>query len=192
MKKLLISSLLLLVAMSVSAEPIIGIYTDELGTTCEINTTPYVQFNLYLVATWTGDEVFGGMTATEFKLDNFPTNDGYPIGTVTVIANDTDLIIGDIWTDWSVAWSEPQGGTRSMFTMATIEILPFDAGWIGADQVTVVAPGDDCSCLVIVDANFDIVDAVGYQFTFNCSTAPDCACSVAVGPSTWSSVKALF
>ena len=191
MKKLLIPGLLLLVAVSASAVPTIGVYTDELGQTCEANVDPYTPLVLYLIASWSGEEVFGGMTAAEFKIDNFPTNDGFPNGTVTVTA-DTDLIIGDIWTDWSIAWSEPQGGTRSIFTMASVEVLSFDAAWIGTDVVAVIAPGDDCSCLVIVDSEFEIVPAEGQQFTFNCSTAPDCDCSVAVAPSTWSSVKALF
>lgn len=190
MNRLLFVAAFLLAALPVLGTPIIGIYADEAASICDVDVVAYVPVDVYVVAHWTGEEVPGGMTACEFKLENFPQNVGYPTGQVTV-THTTDLVIGTLWTDYSAAWSTPQGAGAGIYTIASIEILAFDAEWIGADHVSVVAPGDDCDCLNIVDANFDIVDAVGQQFTFNCSTPP-CSCETAAEASTWSSVKALF
>ncbi len=193
MYKLLTFALISLLAIpALAADPVIGIFADETpaAENCYATITPYVPTMLYVIATWDVGAMGQGITAAEFKIDNFPTNDGYPDGTVTV-NHTTDLIIGDIWGDYSAAWSTPQD-EGSQFTICSIEVLAFDAAWISGEVVSTVVVGDDCSCLVLVDDLFEIHDATGGKFTFNCG-APPCDCGiVAAEPSTWSSVKALF
>lgn len=104
----------------------------------------------------------------------------------------TDLVIGDIWTDYSAAWSYPHD-EGNKFTICGIEVLAFDASWIPGELTVLVTEGDDCSCLILVDHLFEIVPARGGQFTFNCSSPPcDCFPPTAVRDTSWSSVKALF
>jgi hypothetical protein len=184
MKKLLLLSMALLLVANANADsPTIGLYADELATVRYAGVTPYVQLDLYLIATWPdGTDLASGITAAEFKMENLPANVGYPTGTVTVVAT-TDLIIGDLWTDWSAAWSTPQGAGVGYFNMATLEILAFDAGWIPDGHVTTAALGDDCGCMQLVDWLFEKHDAVGESFYFS---------SVASEPTSWGTVKSLF
>jgi len=193
MRKMILLSLVMAMAGLSQAETVIGVFADEGGTICDAAVVPYVATNIYVVAKWDpGSGLDNGITAAEFKLAGLPENAGYPIGMVTV-HNTTDLIIGDLWTDYSAAWSVPMGAGAGMFVICRIEILSFDAGWIGPDADVVVSPGDTCDCLVLVDSLFEVHEAVGGLFTFNCS-APPCECypNTAAQESNWSSVKALF
>jgi hypothetical protein len=133
----------------------------------------------------------GGITAAEFSIFNYPGNPGYPTGTATE-AWDSDLVIGDVTWDFSIAFTEPVYGDFAH--LGTIEFQSFDDLWIGADYVMSVAPGNDCECLVVVDDIFEIVNVEGGMFTFNCTTG-ECVCiegPTATGDSSWSAVKALF
>ncbi len=191
MKKLLFLALVALVALPAFAQPLIGLYADEQPTNenCDAAVVPYTPLNVYVVATWMVGEVGAGITAAEFKIDNLPVGPGYPTGTVTV-THSTDLVIGDLYGDYSAAWAEPQGDGGTQFTICSIEFLAFDAAWIGADVAMTVAPGDDCLCLVLVDDLFEIIDSTGGTFTFNCSG--ECDCGTATEATSWSAVKALF
>ncbi len=133
----------------------------------------------------------GGITAAEFKIDNLPTNDGYPSGTVTVTPT-SDLVIGDLWWDFSIAWAEPVGVDDHFAIIAEIELLMFDPTWIGSDRWIQIAPGDDCGCMVLVDSNFEIVDIDwGDVMILNCEV--NCAdCMTATAVSSWSEIKLLF
>jgi hypothetical protein len=57
-----------------------------------------------------------------------------------------------------------------------------------------IMAGDDCACLVTVDAEFNQVPATGGLFWFNCSVPEDCVCilETSTEETSWSSVKALF
>jgi len=184
MNKLLFAlSMLLLVTSAFAQSPTIGLYADELATTRYAGVVPYTPLDLYIVASWPGGGgLAAGITAAEFKIDNLPTNVGYPTGTVTV-TNTTDLVIGDLWTDYSAAWSTPQGAGEGRYTIATIEFLEFDAAWIPEGQQATVVPGDECTCLVLVDWLFAIHDAVGETFYFS---------SVGTETTNWSEIKSLY
>jgi len=182
MKKLLIIALMLMATSSL-ASPSIGLYADTGATTRFAGINPYVPLNLYVIAIWpTESPLNGGITAAEFKIDNLPANLNYPWGTVTT-HHTTDLVIGDLWTDYSAAWSTPQGAGAGMFEIARVEFLMFDPSWIPAGHVSTIAPGDDCDCLVLVDNLFEIYTAVGLPFYFS---------AVAADETSWSEIKSLY
>ncbi|MBC8365814.1 hypothetical protein H8E52_00240 [bacterium] len=192
MRNLLLILTILSLAGAAQADTVIGLFADEDMNSCDAALIPYVPTLLYVVAYWDAGPLDDGITAAEFKLDGLPQSDGYPLGTVTV-NHTTDLVIGSVWTDYSAAWSEPQGVGAGQFTVCSLELLMFDTIWVGVDQEVVVSPGNDCDCLVLVDAMFDVHDAVGGLFTLNCS-APPCNCfpPVATESTSWSNVKSLF
>jgi hypothetical protein len=192
MRKLLLILTILSLAGMAQADTVIGVFADEDMNSCDAALIPYVPTILYVVAYWDAGPLDEGITAAEFKLDGLPLSEGYPMGTVTV-THSTDLVIGDLWHDYSAAWSEPQGVGAGQFTVCSIEMLMFDVIWVGADQEVIVSAGDDCDCLVLVDSLFEVQDAIGGLFTLNCTTPPcDCFPPVATESTSWSNVKSLF
>ncbi len=192
MRKVLLTLALMSIATVGLADPVIGIFADENMVSCDTALIPYAPTMLYVIAYWTTGPLDDGITAAEFRLDGLPQNDGYPLGQVTV-NHTTDLVIGNIWHDYSAAWSNPQGAGVSQFTICSIEILMFDAGWVGPDTEVTVSAGFDCDCLVLVDSFFDVHTAAGGLFTLNCSEPPcDCFPPVATESTSWSNVKSLF
>ncbi len=107
------------------------------------------------------------------------------------MSSTSDLVIGDLWWDFSIAWSEPVGAGLGYAVIAEIELLMFDPAWIGSDRWLQVAPGYDCDCLVLVDSMFDTHDAWGDTMILNCNA--DCwMCLTATAESSWSEVKLLY
>ncbi len=192
MRKVLLTLALMSFATVGLADPVIGIFTDEAMNSCDAPVIPYAPTTVFVVAYWQAGPLDDGITAAEFKLNGLPENDGYPLGQVT-INHTTDLVIGDVWHDYSAAWSTPQGAGAGQFTICTIEMLAFDGAWVGADTEVTVSNGDDCECLVLVDSFFDVHTAIGGLFTFNCSQPPcECFPPVATESTSWSNVKSLF
>jgi len=189
MKKLMVA-LLMLAAMSsfAFAQDFIGMFSDADGTACDAVLTPYEPLTVHVMAYI--PNVPGGITAAEFSVANYPGNPGYPTGSATETW-DSDLVIGSLEWDFSIAFSAPVFGPFAH--LGSIEFLEFDDTWIGDDYVMTVMPGNDCGCLVVVDDVFEIVDVMGGMFTFDCTTG-DCLCleSTATSESSWSAVKALF
>ena len=190
MNKLLTLLLLAALVVPASAEVFIGIYTDEDpgASATDYTIVPYAEFTLYVVAHWSPGEVGEGITAAEFNILNLPVDAGYPIGLVG-IEYPSDLIIGDLYTDLSIAWPAPVGGAESRATIATITITPFDPEWIPQDIKMFVQHGDACFCLVVVDDLFEIIDANGRGFTLNCTDECDFTASY---ESSWSTLKSAF
>lgn len=190
-KKVIVVAAMMLFAGIASAD-VIGVFADDMAGACTANIMPYTPINIYVMAILT--ETFdGGITAAEFKIDNWMGSPGYPTGTATVTAT-SDLVIGGLGTDYSIAWSAPQGAGYGMVLIATVNILMFDANWIGPDYMIRVAAGDDCGCLVTVDDLFETHDAQGGLFWFNCTAPEQCICleETATQDSSWSAVKSLF
>ncbi|MDP6798164.1 MAG: hypothetical protein QGG33_10090, partial [Candidatus Krumholzibacteria bacterium] len=121
------------------------------------------------------------------KIDNYFPNNG--LGMVTVTAT-SQVVIGAMDTDYSIAWSTPQTG--AFVTIATLTSVGFNAAWLGTDHVMTIMAGDDCACLVIVDDAFIQHGTVGGSFTFNCTIDCDCLEGTATEDASWSAVKALF
>jgi len=192
MKKLMVALLMLTAMASFSnaqLPQLIGIFTDDMGTACDAPIVTYAPVAVHVMAYI--PNLPGGITAVEFSIANYPGNPGYPTGTATPTW-DSDLVIGDVSYDISIAFSAPIYGPFAH--LGQIEFLMFDPAWIGDDYVMTVAPGNDCECLVVVDDLFEIVNVEGGMFTFNCTTG-DCVCyegGTATEDTSWSAVKALF
>ncbi|MDP7021282.1 MAG: hypothetical protein QGH30_02900 [Candidatus Krumholzibacteria bacterium] len=187
MKKLLIVTAILLVAFSAQATRI-GMFADADGTLCNLDYAAFAPQMTYVSILVDQDEFPNGITAAEFKIDNyFPDNGG---GMVTVTAT-SQVVIGAMATDFSIAWAEPQ--TAAVVQIATLTSVGFTADWIGADHVMTIMAGDDCSCIVVTDENFLQYQPSGSTFTWNCSVDCDCPEPVTANENlNWTSLKALY
>lgn len=174
---------LLLFAGSASANSI-GIFADMDASLCAADLNAYVPTNVFVIGVLSD---LTSITTAEFKIDNWPGSPGYPTGQVTATWT-SELTIGSIDTDFSIAWQTPQPGP--LVLIGTLEFLVFDPAWIPADYAMEVVAGDNCSCLVMVDANYDTHDVAGGGFIFNCTA--ECDCAVATEESSWSGIKALY
>ncbi len=190
MRQLVLVMLCLAVAGPGIAQGLIGIFADDVwGSECHAPIEEYVPMMVHVMAVVPDIDA---VTAAEFRIANYPGNPGYPIGSAYEYWN-SDLIIGDITWDFSIAFSEPQPGP--LIHLGSIEFTMFDPTWILDDWIMTVGEGADCECLVVVDADFEIVDVMGGQFTFNCTDPSWCYCSwfpTATHESSWSAIKQLF
>jgi len=190
-KKVIVIAALMLFAGIANAD-VIGVFSDDAGNDCTASIVPYVPVDIYFLAVLT--ETFdSGITAAEFKVSNWVGNPGYPTG-MTTLTWTSSLVIGDIDMDLSIAWSTPQGAGLGFVLIGSANLTMFDPAWIGPDYMMTVEAGDDCACLVTVDDLFEIHDAQGGLFWFNCTDPQACPClgETAAQESSWSSVKALF
>ncbi|MBN2171624.1 MAG: hypothetical protein JW819_09940 [Candidatus Krumholzibacteriota bacterium] len=190
MKKLMLA-LLLLVAMSslASAENYIGLFADVDGTYCYGDVEVGVPLVVHVMAMLDPD--IEGITAAEFRIDNYPGNPGYPIG-ITTPTWDSPLTVGTLDWGFSIAFSIPQPGP--IVHMGTIEFLAFDPTWIAGELVMEVVETNDSGNLVVVDFDYNTIPVSGGQYTFNCLVPENCPCIVGVPTqdSSWGSVKALY
>ncbi len=179
----------------------IGLFGDDGAFTLDEDIVPYVPIEVFLIAILpTSFET--GIISARFRLENLPTNDGYPWGQYTLEFS-SDHIAGDISTDIEVVWDDPEGSGQGLVQIATLEFLMFDESWIGPEYEIAVKPGLSCGCLMVVDGNGQALPAAGCAFFFNCSFddscyhySPSAYCTVgplvAVEASSWSLVKSLF
>ena len=188
MKKMIVAALLLAVSASFATaqdvDPTIGIYADVDYTVCYADIVPFLYTTVY-VAAWLPDTV-PAITATEFRVDGLPS----PADAIVTWLWTTNLVIGDINFDISLAWGSAQPGPWVLFGQGDFFYLVEEE----ADHVLTVLEGMDCDCLVVVDDEFNTVPALGYQFTFNCSPGNDCLCTpeTATQETNWGSIKALY
>ncbi len=153
--------------------------------------------SVYLVAQL-HDSFDQGFIAVEFKIDNLPSNDGYPTGQITEYF--TGETQGELGTNILISWPEPIGAGHWNVPIGRLEFIMFDSNWIGEDHLIAVRAGDDCNCITTQRADGQTIEAIGCGFTFNC-TNDDCWDSynycvdsppVSITESSWSLVKALF
>ena len=187
MKKLMVA-LLALVAISSLAyaqQPVIGIFEDVDATFCDGTVAQYVEKDCYVYAILPPE--IGAITAAEFRLDNLPMTDGLGI---TTPAWTTNLVIGDANTGIALAYANPQPGP--LVALGTLTFFMIDALWIGDDHEVWTMPSLSSGVLAVVDDAFNTIDALGYRYTFNCTTECPCEDITATEETTWGSVKALF
>ncbi len=180
---------------------IIGLFGDEGAYTLDTPIVPYIPIDVYLIAILrTSFE--SGIRSARFRLENLPSNDGYPDGQYT-FEFACDHFSGDISTEIEISWDNSIGAGHGIVQIATFEFLMFDEMWIGPEYEIAVRPGMDCGCLEVVDGNGLFLPAAGCAFFFNCSPYDSCydyspSNNCVVGPlvavenSSWSHVKALF
>ena len=191
LKKVIAVVAMMLFAGIASAE-MIGLYADQDATICYATIAPGAQTSTYVMATLTqlADE---GITAAEFKIDNLPPSD-YAQGGLVMVTPSSEVVVGDLWTDFSIAWAAPVGVGTGLVLIAQVDFLSFNPTWCGPDHMMQVVEGDTCACLVVVDPAFQAVDAIGGTFWGNCSNPEECVCieDTATQDASWGSVKALF
>ncbi len=192
MKKIAITLLLILSASSIAlgqGYPAIGMFSDTDYVFCYEDVEQYLTTTIY-VAAYLPPEI-DGITAAEFRIDNLPENDAYGIVTLNWA---TDLVIGDPWWGIALAFTDPVPGPYA--PLGSIDFFMIDPVWIGDDHLMVVAASYDSGLLVVVDDEFNTIDALGWMFTFNCTDISTCWCeddiSSPVEDSSWGAVKALY
>jgi hypothetical protein len=180
-------------------EDIIGLFADEYADRADTDIIPYVLVDVHLLAILT-PSFDSGITYARFRLENLPSNDGYPTGQIAMEFT-SDLTEGDIRSDFSITWTEAQGAGNYIAHIGTLEFLMFDINWIGPDHMISVRRGLDCDCLYTINGNGQAHGGIGCSFFFNCTNPEDCAFGyspcwdgepVAVEESSWSLVKSLF
>ena len=191
MKKLLNTLLaLFVVATATYAEPVIGLYEDELATDCSINLEPYVPTLLYVTAVWGYGEFEKGVTQAQFALEGLPTNDP-SMGLVDVTPIGADTVEGNIWDGYTLTWLESQGTEEQWFVIATVEITTFSATWIVNDQAVFVSGGEGASDPWFAYQFLDPISVFGVTSYLQATQEWPCN-YVEVHEESWSSVKVLF
>ncbi len=177
----------------------IGVFADDNATVWIEDIIPYLPLELHILALL-DDSFDDGILAAEFKLENLPSNEGYPVGQITFQFT-SDHVEGDLRTDFLIQWDEAQGAGLGIVHIGTMEFLMFDTNWIGYEHHMSVAPGDECACITTLRADGELIQAWGCTFIFNCdwecwdypySGLCDEGPPVPIEPSSWSLVKALF
>ena len=191
MRKIVIVVAMMLAASMASAE-MIGLYADEAATVCHATLMPGAPVPTYIIATLT-QLADAGIVAAEFKIDGLPLN-GYEFGGMVTVIPTSDVVVGSLYEDFSIAWDAPQGAGTGIVLIAQVDFLSFSPTWVGTDQLMQVVEGDVCNCLVVVDEVYVAHDALGGSFWGNCSNPEDCQCieDTATQDASWGSVKALF
>ncbi|MBC8366019.1 hypothetical protein H8E52_01275 [bacterium] len=187
--KTLAALAILILALPACADSLIGLFADEGGDQCWASIEPYVEIELHVLVFLDPYDFYGGLTAAEFRLENWPGNPGYPLGMVTANWN-SDLLLGELDDDFSIAFSAAQPGP--IVELGTLSLQMFSEDWIEDGQQIVVGPGNDCSCIVLVDELFEIYDADGLQFTFNCEELCSCIPGGTPIQSNWSHIKSMY
>ena len=188
MKKLMVA-LLALVAISSLAyaqAPVIGIFDNDGAVECDGVISQYVNKDIFVYAILTD---IPAITAAEFSISNYVGDLG-PACVIVGTAWNTPLVIGTPGYGIALAFSPALPGPNAFLGMISVFLL--DALCIGDDYEMWVVASQDSDKLVVVDENFNEVDAHGYRYTFNCSTECFCDIVVATSASSWGSVKALF
>ena len=200
MKQLLLGLVLIatLVLVGVPAADVtyagkIGLYADEAATVCYSDFGFGPPTHLYIYATLEPVLIDVGITAVEFKIDNLPVNDMIN-GMVSVVPT-SEVVVGNVYTDYSVAWQTPQGVDTGIVLVADCYFSMYAPGWVGTNHLMQVVEGEDCNCIALVDDEFVAHDGFGDSFWGNCTVPDDCQCleiPSAATESSWSDVKSLY
>jgi hypothetical protein len=159
--------LLLLPAAAFAGRDMIGLYADESASDCEADLQPYVNVDVFVVATLSSID---GLMAVEFKLDNYPSG-----GIITPNWN-SPLVIGDPAEDVAIAFNDTQYG--STVILGSLGFMSITGNWPGSDYVVTVVGGDfaDIDAPIIVDEDAEENAVLGGRFTFNCTNDANCGC----------------
>ena len=186
--RILAGMILCLAAATAVAMPTIGIYAEESAEVCEVDIQGGENRQVWILVLLDSSEFSGGITAAEFRIDNLPAEGGYPLGVISPSWT-SGVTVGDIFTDFSIAWTSPQ--YPPIVVVGSVVFQAFDANWIGDQHVMTVAEGGICGCIVVVDDFFQEHEAFGGRFTFNCDY--DCGCGgFQSTASDWGQVKTLY
>ena len=187
-----------LVAACTASGQTIGVYSDALGTNCNL-TIPYPggAVTAYVVATTNGS-VANGLTGTTFRVSGLPSG-----WTATVIATDPDanVVIGDVFAD-GVAVGYPvctttTAGRRVLLTLSitpsslvenvSLTVLPHQPFWACGFETSGCIEGPCPNLCGCGDMPIPCWCVEGVPTTIN---GPPCV--VATQRETWERVKSLY
>ena len=193
MKKLMVALMMLAIASFAGAQTLnswIGMFDNNVGDQIcygdVVTGTPTV---VYFGAVVDEGEFPYGITAAEFRVENLPPND-YAQGGLITYTWTSEVVVGDLDWDFSIAWSAPQAGAFVLIGQG--DFLQLADGWVGDDHVMEVMAGNTCECLVLVDDQFVARDVIGGEFTWNCTGECLCIWVTAAEESSWTEVKSLY
>ena len=193
--KTVIISLLVLMTFTASAgaqQSWIGMFAgDPSDPICLADIAPGAPVPVYIVAVVSEYDFPNGITAAEFRVDNLPPN-GYEFGGIISETWSSEVTVGELGWDFSIAWVTPQPGP--FVAIGQLDFLMLDPDWIGEDHVMKIREGNACECLVMVDELFLTQDVFGGWWTWNCTEYWFCPCIgwTAAQDSDWGAVKALY
>lgn len=184
MKKMMIALLLLVAMTSVASAqaPFIGMYADDQVVACYTDLPTYVTTSVYFYAVLPPE--VATITAAEFSAANLPEATD---ALVTPNWN-TGLVIGDLGYGIALAFSPALAGPNAF--LGTVDF--FGLVELGPDYVMEIVNTNDSGVLVVVDGDFNTIDAEGGMFTFNCTGTCECVETIATDDATISSIKALY
>ncbi len=107
-----------------------------------------------------------GLTAAEFRISNLPYDECF-IEEVW----DSDLTIGSLGHGFAIAFTEVQPGP--LVHLGTLKFTAFEP--VGVDYAMWVYASNQSGIRVIVDENYDTIDAYGWFHAFNCDGYCDCS-----------------
>ena len=185
MKKMMIALLLLVAISSVASAqviPFIGMYADAQVVDCFVDVVTYETTSVHFYAVLPPE--ITAITAAEFSVANLPD----AAMAITTPAWNTPLVIGEAGYGIALAFSPALPGPNAYLgALNFFALVDFPADW-GME----VLASNDSGLLVVVDNNFDTIDADGGLFTFNCSGGCECEDTIATDDTTISSIKALY
>ena len=180
MKKFVLSiAILALMASPVLAQTdAFGVYQDQTGLNCNITMT-FPALN----EVWIVHKTSAGATGSQFKV-TAPTS-----GTLTAagggVANANFLVIGEPYTDLSLAYTECLTGTFPVWKLSF-----FASAAVPDCQYISIIPAPDKVGVLSVDCTFAELPSYGGQGIISATAA--CNCDVATQESTWGKVKSLY
>ena len=183
----------------------IGIFADNMGTSCDITTTLYVQTEFFILANPNTANTAGGVNGAEFRIVGDPSTGGI----VTAVANPASNVA--LGNPFEIAANPPgsKGGCNIAFPTCQLPdaqgfVLLYTVQYFPTAVVSVDMQVDradppsnpslaNCPLINACDAPvFTAVCAVGGRAYMN-PTVPGAACTeVAVQENTWSEVKSLY
>jgi hypothetical protein len=192
MKTIAIALFLIVFAMPAAAYPVIGIFedTDPQNAECHADIEPFIFTSVWVCAQLSVelDEV---ITAAEFRIDGFPTG-----ADVLVTQNwNTDLVIGNADYGIALAFSPPLPALFAV--LGELQVFSLSSDWPGDDYWMYIGASNSSGLLVLVDGNYQTLNADGGEFYFN-PTGPYNFCPYIAQPPTatenisWGAMKALY
>ncbi len=169
------------------AQPTIGLFDDPSGVNCDGDIAPFENVTVYVVAILADiDEI----TAAEFHIDRIPEPGDFGLRTDNWA---TPLVIGSVEYGIALAFNPPQPGPTVL--LGSLDFFMIDDSWVGSNHCMDVEPSLDSDQLVLVDGNYEAVDAFGYVYTFNTTGDYLCWMCIDITPtekSSFSTLKSLY